>query len=830
MAAEQLLSSIKKPEVPLATLNKVAPVTKPSPTSVTGQPKTNANNSISGSIKPATQQIVGTAPVGSASPTQSSPGFKQGTNIAGTTVKLADGTDYTMQGASSGGVPTTPVNTAEHPIGALNTTKPTTGAKAAWGGTSTTPTTGLPSTGTNPPASTGAPIDEGAAALAAATAEQEQGLNAIKTDLEKNKQEDIDLINASYLKSQDELNRSLNVLQTLHEQNLNAIESSTAAAQVANENAVKKMEANTKLAQEQVDQKYLELKAAQSLENKRKEIRKETALGVLGGSFTTAGVADIEDTIIQGEQALNSLGLSNISQDKEFANQLNQFYDDYRQKNLEIQSTKTSMINQSYSNLMNSIAEIQASKEMSEQEKKNAILATGQNYNNQIANINGQIVQSKYELATNVVARADQLKKESAAMVKEQATVANQERDDARTALKDIIATYPAESFQQLTDLQKKQIQDLELKAGYPQGMVETGIESMKETLNDVKINQMNINTDQKQQLIELKKDTSLDVRSYNNGGKVTLVIYDKIKGTTTQIDQGQIGDPGSPYTFTASPDGLGMVRGNKVTGDMNTTDGNGGGEGVGGGATAQNIVAQALDYRNDGSWAEDFKNKVYEGGELGCAVVASGILTHAGVLDKKYASIATMMPALLDKGWVKVDSPQPGDVVVWGPTPSTAGHGHVGIVTGEDKAVNNSGKGGPVESQISGRTTTATKGYPLAGYYRASSEAANQEPAPTNVKTSISNWLGITKPIANMTRQEKINAIVTAQSTAAGRVTGLDKTSNASISKYSDKELSDLMNQLQSVSQTDVAKEDAALKKAQGTTAGSRSMSSVTF
>jgi hypothetical protein len=288
MAAEQLLSSIKKPEVPLATLNKVAPVTKPSPTSVTGQPKTNANNSISGSIKPATQQIVGTAPVGSASPTQSSPGFKQGTNIAGTTVKLADGTDYTMQGASSGGVPAAPVNTAEHPIGALNTTKPTTGAKTAWGGTSTTPTTGLPSSGITPPVTGATVVDEGADALAKATAEQEKGLNAIRTDLEQNKQSDIDLITASYEASKAELDRSLNVLQTLHEQNLNAIESSTAAAQVANENALKKMEANTKLAQEQVDQKYLELQAAQKLENKRKEIRKETALGVLGGSFSTA--------------------------------------------------------------------------------------------------------------------------------------------------------------------------------------------------------------------------------------------------------------------------------------------------------------------------------------------------------------------------------------------------------------------------------------------------------------------------------------------------------------------------------------------------------------
>lgn len=528
---------------------------KPSPTSVTGQPKTNDNNSISGSIPNSTVQTVGATPAESTSNNQ----FALGTNMAGSVVKQADGSDYSLKGASAGG---TPVNTAEHPIGpnssptpSLNTPSPTAG--------SNTGTTNVPS---------GTIVDDQAAALKAANDEQVGGLNNMRADLEAGRVSDTELINQQYLAQQAELERSLNVLNTLHEQNLSSIDAATSASQVANDNAVKKQEAATKLAQQQVDQKYLELKAAQKLANKRVEIQKETALGVLGGSFTSAGVADITDTILQGEQALTSLGLSNISQDTAFINDLNAFYDDYRQKNLEIQSNKVSQVNQSYANLQTSIASIQASKLMSSEERTQAIIEAGRYYNSQVATINDQIIHAKYDLATNVSARADALKAQAATSAKDATTAANLERDDARNAIQNIIATYPAASFAAMSDAQKKQMQALELKAGYPQGMVEQGISTMKETLNDAKINQLNVASDQKQQLIDLKAKSAKNVHWFtDDNGVATVAVYDLVTGEKSTYSMGQIS--GSQAEFQPVPDASGNIIGfNRKTGKTQNT------------------------------------------------------------------------------------------------------------------------------------------------------------------------------------------------------------------------------------------------------------------
>lgn len=123
-------------------------------------------------------------------------------------------------------------------------------------------------------------------------------------------------------------------------------------------------------------------------------------------------------------------------------------------------------------------------------------------------------------------------------------------------------------------------------------------------------------------------------------------------------------------------------------------------------------LVATAHSYINTGGWKEAFKNnKVLQNGELGCAYVASDILKQAGLLDKNYNSIAQMVPALEAKGWTLHDTPSPGDVVVWGPMQGTDGHGHIGVVSGPNSAVNNQGPTGPADTPI-------FTGRPIVGFY----------------------------------------------------------------------------------------------------------------
>lgn len=136
-------------------------------------------------------------------------------------------------------------------------------------------------------------------------------------------------------------------------------------------------------------------------------------------------------------------------------------------------------------------------------------------------------------------------------------------------------------------------------------------------------------------------------------------------------------------------------------------------------------VVSVAQNYVSSGDWKTAFKNNpILEDGTLGCAYVASDILVKAGILDKPIMNIATMVPTLQKKGWVKSDTPVPGGVVVWAATAGTDGHKHIGVVTGPDSAVNNQGPTGPADTKI-------FNGRPVEAFYAppvGSSEPAGFE------------------------------------------------------------------------------------------------------
>lgn len=89
-------------------------------------------------VKPVIPANTGSSTNLKSSPQESNPQFKAGTNMAGTSVKLADGTDYVMKGASSGAAaPAT--STTPTPVAPVAPTTPETPVSTS---TATTPTTG----------------------------------------------------------------------------------------------------------------------------------------------------------------------------------------------------------------------------------------------------------------------------------------------------------------------------------------------------------------------------------------------------------------------------------------------------------------------------------------------------------------------------------------------------------------------------------------------------------------------------------------------------------------------------------------------------------------
>ncbi|EKD48204.1 MAG: hypothetical protein ACD_65C00067G0004 [uncultured bacterium] len=111
-----------------------------------------------------------------------------------------------------------------------------------------------------------------------------------------------------------------------------------------------------------------------------------------------------------------------------------------------------------------------------------------------------------------------------------------------------------------------------------------------------------------------------------------------------------------------------------------------------------QKVVKKALRIvgKSNINWPPQTK-----GGVLGCAYVASLILVDAGVFKSPSCSITEVVARLQSRecGWRKhYGPPKPGDVAVWERTKRkqadgmvALGHGHIGIVTGNNLAVSNS-------------------------------------------------------------------------------------------------------------------------------------------
>lgn len=112
---------------------------------------------------------------------------------------------------------------------------------------------------------------------------------------------------------------------------------------------------------------------------------------------------------------------------------------------------------------------------------------------------------------------------------------------------------------------------------------------------------------------------------------------------------------------------------------------------------------------------SKNFRGPEVSGGKLACAQVATTILKEAGALDQIILNVDGSEQALLKKGWRKhLDSPQPGDVIIWGRLPSTIvdgvarpGHKHIGIMTSTTTCIdNNSNVQMPVERKVEFNTT----------------------------------------------------------------------------------------------------------------------------
>ena len=105
--------------------------------------------------------------------------------------------------------------------------------------------------------------------------------------------------------------------------------------------------------------------------------------------------------------------------------------------------------------------------------------------------------------------------------------------------------------------------------------------------------------------------------------------------------------------------------------------------------------------FRNIFVEVDGVKKDITENGNLSCAYFVSSVLYIFKFITNIHATVKSTVKDLEESGWVEIEKPEVGCVLVWSET-NFDGHGphkHVGFYIGDQKAISNSDKlGTPVE------------------------------------------------------------------------------------------------------------------------------------
>ncbi|HEY8998794.1 MAG TPA: hypothetical protein VIM53_00565 [Candidatus Saccharimonadales bacterium] len=90
--------------------------------------------------------------------------------------------------------------------------------------------------------------------------------------------------------------------------------------------------------------------------------------------------------------------------------------------------------------------------------------------------------------------------------------------------------------------------------------------------------------------------------------------------------------------------------------------------------------------------------------GDNGCAFFVSSVLTIFAKIERIHGTVAKTVEDLQKSGWLEVQTPELGDVLVWAPKTFESGetHAHIGFFVGDGKAVSmSSSLGTPAEHDM---------------------------------------------------------------------------------------------------------------------------------
>jgi hypothetical protein len=99
--------------------------------------------------------------------------------------------------------------------------------------------------------------------------------------------------------------------------------------------------------------------------------------------------------------------------------------------------------------------------------------------------------------------------------------------------------------------------------------------------------------------------------------------------------------------------------------------------------------------WRNFYAKVEGKKRDLVKGGDLSCAYFVSSILYLFNLIKSPHLTVASTIEDMMDSGWIRINKPKIGSVLVWEEkfSKNSGSHRHIGFYIGKNKAVSNSSK-----------------------------------------------------------------------------------------------------------------------------------------
>lgn len=575
---------------------------------------------------------------------------KSGQNMAGQTVKLNDGSNYTLQGASSAGkpeqttAPNSPIlhNPAQgspltNPAYQEQQIKPAGNATQAANKTKQvqpTSTEQVDAKAQNGQTQADKYLNEVDALKEAEISGEEGYRDAL-----------IDSAEARYSAEQSNLD-NIQAIQnkTLEDRNA-ALERGAEIERKAAKDAFEASKASLEIQAERTKRAYEDKILEQKSQNTQRILQTESQIAATGGFGSFTRNKEVMEMTVKNDRVLNELVFQKESAGLEIANKIVAVSADYSNNIARIENDKQTGIQTNYDKYLEYVEKISNDRELSQVEKQTAIKDAQEQYKQNVAKINHDAFNTRYEISQKAAAEARQIQKD--------------EKDDAREVLEKILNAY-ALNDQELTAEQQKQIVDLEVKAGFPGGSGLTQIKALKEQA----------------------RRENLDIQSTtDNFGNVTYFAVDKITGKV--VNQTTLKGIAQRVTYQMTTD--------PITGETVVFD-----------SASGKVITNGTDLNT-----QSYYNKSIPAGYngVGSTVVKSNdfkqifkVGQNVGLWCGEYASTISTGPKVGDTWTEKVkriakrDNPMPGNKLLLplGVKSDGSGWGHVAVVVDYDAKTGN--------------------------------------------------------------------------------------------------------------------------------------------